>query len=282
MKKKMKNLINVFTIILLTVFVILIPILFNKKENLDISSKIRNKNENSVCRVEDIYYDSLQTAINDNSDNSVFEIIADINEQIKISNRLITIEGNNHKIMVNDLTDNLGIIDVNDSTISIRNLNFEGNEKVKTGLYISSSDLYLENVKFNDFISDEEKLPKGMGIYFLNEKAKSNILLIKESSFSNFSSAAIYVDNKNKNEDEIIPVVRVNILTSVFEPITTEPSIGLVIMGNVKGSITKNYFKNMNVKKSYAIYQNTSSDSIFYANNNYFNVYQSIYQEIKN
>lgn len=281
MKKKMKNLINISTLVLLTVFVIFIPFLFNKKDNLEISNRVRNKNENSVCKVEDIYYDSLQTAINDNSDNSVLEIIKDINEEIKIDNRLITIEGNNHKITASSLTDNLGIMDINDSTISIRNLLFEGNSRVPTGICSSSSNLYLENVEFNNFISNSPSLPTGICLYFLNEKAKSITLEIAENDFKNFSSAAIYVDNKNKNEDEIIPMVNIDITLSEFEPFIEESLIGVVMIGNIKGSITDNLFKNLKSEKSYAIYQNTNTNSVLYLNNQYLNVYQSIYQEIK-
>lgn len=281
MKKKMKNLINISTLVLLTVIVIFIPILFNKKDNLEISNQVRNQNPNSVCKVEDIYYDSLQTAINDNSDNSVLEIIKDINEEIKINNRLMTIEGNNHKITASYLTDNLGIININDSTISIRNLLFEGNDKATTGIFSSSSSLYLENVEFNNFISDGTRLPGGVGLYFLNEKAKSNILEIKDNLFKNFSFSAIYVDNKNKNENEIIPIINLDITSSKFEPVIEEPLIGIVMIGNIKGSVTNNFFKNIKSDKSYAIYQNTNSNSVLYLNNQYLNVYQSIYQEIK-
>lgn len=281
MKKKMKNLINISTLVLLTVFVIFIPLLFNKKDNLEISNRVRNKNQNSVCKVEDIYYDSLQTAINDNSDNSVLEIIKDINEEIKIDNRLITIEGNNHKISASSLTDNLSIMDINDSTISIRNLLFEGNSRVPTGICSSSSSLYLENVEFNNFISNSPSLPTGICLYFLNEKAKSITLEISGNDFKNFSSAAIYVDNKNKNEDEIIPMVNMDITLSEFEPFIEESLIGVVMIGNIKGSITDNLFKNLKSEKSYAIYQNTNTNSVLYLNNQYLNVYQSIYQEIK-
>lgn len=281
MKKKMKNLINISTLVLLTVFVIFIPFLFNKKDNLEISNRVRNKNQNSVCKVEDIYYDSLQTAINDNSDNSVLEIIKDINEEIKIDNRLITIEGNNHKITASSLTDNLGIMDINDSTISIRNLLFEGNSRVSAGICSSSSSLYLENVEFNNFISNSPSLPTGICLYFLNEKAKSITLEIAGNDFKNFSSAAIYVDNKNKNEDEIIPMVNIDITLSEFESFIEESLIGVVMIGNIKGSITDNLFKNLKSEKSYAIYQNTNTNSVLYLNNQYLNVYQSIYQEIK-
>lgn len=281
MKKKMKNLINISTLVLLTVFVIFIPFLFNKKDNLEISNRVRNKNQNSVCKVEDIYYDSLQTAINDNSDNSVLEIIKDINEEIQIDNRLITIEGNNHKITASSLTDNLSIMDINDSTISIRNLLFEGNSRVSTGICSSSSNLYLENVEFNNFISNSPSLPTGICLYFFNEKAKSITLEISGNDFKNFSSAAIYVDNKNKNEDEIIPMVNMDITLSHFEPFIEEPLIGVVMIGNIKGSITGNLFKNLKSEKSYAIYQNTNTNSVLYLNNQYLNVYQSIYQEIK-
>lgn len=281
MKKKMKNLINISTLVLLTVFVIFIPLLFNKKDNLEISNQVRNKNQNSVCKVEDIYYDSLQTAINDNSDNSVLEIIKDINEEIQIDNRLITIEGNNHKITASSLTDNLSIMDINDSTISIRNLLFEGNSRVPTGICSSSSNLYLENVEFNNFISNSPSLPTGICLYFLNEKAKSVTLEIDGNDFKNFSSAGVYVDNKNKNEDEIIPMVNIDITLSEFEPFIEESLIGIVMIGNIKGSITNNLFKNLKSEKSYAIYQNTNTNSVLYLNNQYLNVYQSIYQEIK-
>ncbi len=282
MKKKMKNLISTFIVVLLTIFAISIPTLLNKKTKYQIDEKIITKTKDSVCRVEDIYYNSLQEAINSNSDNSVIEIISDINETIKITSRAITIEGNGYKISANKTNNNLGVIDIKDSTVCLRNMDVEGNgELVQTGLHISSSNIYLENIQITNFTTMVEELPKGIGVYFLNENTESTLLFIKNSVFKKYSSAAIFIDNKNKIQDEIIPIVNIEITDSLFEPLSVGSSIGLIMIGNIKGGVTNNEFKNMKFEKSYGIYQNTDKDAIFYSDNYFYNVYQSIYQQIK-
>ncbi len=282
MKKKMKNLISTFIVILLTIFAISIPTLLNKKTQYEIDEKIITKDKNSVCVVEDIYYNSLQEAINSNADNSVIEIISDITESVKITSRSITIEGNGFKINAKKAVNNLGVIDIKDSTICLRNIMIDGNNEFdQTGLHISSSNIYLENVQIVNFASKVEELPKGISVYFLNENSESTLLFIKNSVFKKYSTAAIFIDNKNKVQNEIIPTVNIEITGSLFEPIPDVSSIGLIMIGNVKGGVTNNEFKNMKFEKSYGIYQNTDKDAIFYSDNYFYDVYQSIYQQIK-
>lgn len=286
MKKKMKNIIITLTVILLTCFTILIPNLI--KNNIDdvIDNEVNGKTINSVCKVRDIYYDSLQNAINNNPDNLVYELVNDVNEPIRIVNRSLTIDGNNYKIECEALKDNLGIIDVRNSTLNLKNVCIKGNINVKNGLYVTSSNLEIENVIVKDFINNNEKMPNGVGIYFLNEKVKSVNFKISNAYIENCSAYSVFVDNKSENKDEIIPIIRLKIVSSKFINNLLNSNIFLVLIGNIEGNVNNNVFRNkelLNVddeNKNYAIYQNTRFNKITYLNNEISSDYKSIYQQI--
>lgn len=288
MKKKMKNIIITLTVILLTCFTILIPNLIknNIDDVIDNDNEKNGKTINSVCKVRDIYYDSLQNAINNNPDNLVYELVNDVNEPIRIVNRSLTIDGNNYKIECEDLKDNLGIIDVRNSTLNLKNVCIKGNTNVKNGLYVTSSNVEIENVIIKDFINNNEKMPNGVGIYFLNEKVKSVNFKISNAYFENCSAYSVFIDNKSENKDEIIPIIRLKIVSSKFINNLLNSNIFLVLIGNIEGNVNNNIFKNkelLNVddeKKNYAIYQNTRFNKITYLNNEISSDYKSIYQQI--
>lgn len=286
MKKKMKNIINTLTVILLTYFTILIPNLVKNQKDDEINNGINGKKLNSVCKVRDIYYDSLQNAINNNPDNLVYELVNDVNEPIRIVNRSLTIDGNNFKIQCDDLKDNLGIIDVKNSTLNLRNICIKGNTNVKNGLYVTSSNVEIENVIVKDFIDNNEKMPNGVGIYFLNEKIKSVNFKITNAYFENCSAYSVFVDNKGENKDEIIPVIRLKIVSTKFINNLLNPNTFLVLIGNIEGNVNDNIFRNKEIlniddeKKNYAIYQNTRFNKITYLNNEISCDYRSIYQQI--
>lgn len=279
MNKGMKNITSFIVLILLTILIIVLPN-FIKKENNVIDKNISNKTDKSVCKVRNIYYDSLQAAINNNPDNLVYELVDDVKETIKVVNRSLTIDGNNHKIYNNVLENNLSIIDVKNSTLNLKNIEICGNKKTKIGMYITSSNIELENVKIENFISDEEKFPNGCGVYLVNEKTKSILLRINNSFFKNCSSYSLFVDNKSENKDEIIPVIRIKIDNSFFVNDNDFVNIFIAMIGNIEGTINMNKFESMN-KENYAIYQNTKYNKITYANNLFFNDFKCIFQQIK-
>ncbi len=286
MKKKMKNIISTLTLILLTSFAIFIPGFFKKNKSHVADEKISQKTSNSVCKVRNIYYDSLQTAIDNNPDNLVYELIANINEQLNIINRSLTIEGNNFEICPSVMDNNLGIVNIKDSTVNLRNVKLIGTRNVCTGIYVTSSNLSLENVILNGFNTDNKKMSNGVGIYVLNEKTRSVMIKIDNCCFKNCSSYSLFVTNKSENKDEIIPVIRLKINFSSFLNDYSSDNIFIALIGNIVGDITDNSFMSSELNiddglKNYDVYQNTSYNTITYSNNSFSSDYKSIYQQIK-
>lgn len=286
MKKKMKNIISTLTLILLTSFAIFIPNLVKKNMSQVADEKISQKTSNSVCKVRNIYYDSLQTAIDNNPDNLVYELIANITEQLNIINRSLTIEGNNFEICSSAFDNSLGIINIKDSTVNLRNVKLSGEENICTGIYVTSSNLSLENVILNGFNTDNEKMPNGVGIYILNEKTRSVMIKIDNCYFKNCCAYSIFITNKSENKDEIIPVIRLKVNSSSFFNDYSNDNIFIALIGNIVGDITGNSFMSSELNiddelKSYAVYQNTSYNTITYLNNYFSSDYKSIYQQIK-
>lgn len=286
MKKKMKNIISTLTLILLTSFAIFIPGFIKKNKSHVVDEKISQKTSNSVCKVRNIYYDSLQTAIDNNPDNLVYELIADINEQLNIINRSLTIEGNNFEIYSSVLENSLGIVNIKDSTINLRNVKLSGTGNVCTGIYVTSSNLSLDNVILNGFSTDNEKMPNGAGIYILNEKTRSVMIKIDNCCFKNCSNYSLFVTNKSENKDEIIPIIRLKVSSSSFFNDYSNDNIFIALIGNIVGDITDNSFMSSKLNiddglKSYAVYQNTTYNTITYLNNYFSSDYKSIYRQIK-
>lgn len=282
MEKKLKNMLQTMILLILTSSVIIALFLLGKNEKRENSNKISKKEETSVCKVNNNYYGSLLDALANNSDNSVIEIIKDINEPIKIVNRNLTIEGNNHKIeIIEKWSDFLGVIEIIDSNITIKNLKIVASENLlDTGIYITGSNIYLDNIIIRNCICEKEMLTRGVCIYYVNDKTESSSIEIRNSKFENYSRSALYIENKNKNQDEIVSEIKLMITNNFFEPIKKGSTIGIIVIGKVIGAITNNEFKNMLVEKSYAIYQNTDENQISYQGNFFNQVYQSIYQQI--
>lgn len=227
-------------------------------------------------------------------DDLTIEVIKDIEEEIVVKRRTITIIGNGHEIKssVSTKTDKQAVITVIDSDLKLIDLTIKGVDISKTkigcGIKAIDSSVSLEKVQIKDFTTTTKmmnELPFGIGFYICNTKTSKCQIDIKNTIFSNIYYNFIHIENLSEQKGDIVPAIRIkleqNHLIGNFN--NEEPQIGIILMGNVMGSISNTIFENFTCQKnsSYGIYMYLQQNQITLNNNQFLAVQKSIYQQFK-
>lgn len=252
------------------------------------------KTEDGVCQVKGKYYVSIQTAIDENMNNILIEILKDTSETIYISNRYLTIKGNDHTLNLpikSQSEDHLGVINIVDSEIIIENLTIIGNKENKvigTGVMAKDSTISFRNVTISNFGNDEMTLDEnfGFGLHLINTKVQSVKISISDSQFNNLGYCAIYLENYAKKQGDINPTIKTEISDSLFLGINNSqlPQIAILLLGNIAGVINNCQFRDFNSIEydSYGIYYHLSSNTLTLYENTFVNINKNIKESFSN
>lgn len=208
-----------------------------------------DKKEYSVY-IDNQGYDSLQLALDNARNSDTIDIRSDLTESVKITNKTVTINGNNHTITSPTFTNTLinttkAIISIDEGTLNIRNLKIDGKANIDAsfaniGIYAVSSSITLENVIIDNINHQQNQLnkyPYGTGIYIVNDSEVIKDIKLTNVKINNFHQTGVYINNRTTIE------MAVAIDQCTIKGLGQTRDIcqrGIVLLGNIKGDISNN------------------------------------------
>ncbi len=259
---------------------LLIGTLINtKKQEQKIIKKNEKQNE-QVVTINGRNFETLQTALDTCEESDIVNIHQDLNENIKIKNKCLTIDGRNHTIIGKENSDDMAIMDFENCIVTIRNITIDGESKIdenvpRMGIFLKNSTLYLDDVQVLNLNHEKNKwenYPKGYALYYVNDDNSEQKIYINGCKFMNFHDTAIYINNRSSEK------VWVNISENYIEgfPFTICQK-AISIKGIVDGSIKENQLIGLTCEnKSYGIVTNKKCN-ISYDNNSFIDVDMKTY-----